>query len=107
MRARRTAEAVAESCGYEGEIEVNRDLYHADTQAYLEALHGLPEDLDCVLIVGHNPDLEELIEQLTDDYERMPTAALAWLRLPVERWQQIHDEVQAELVRVWWPRHLD
>ncbi|MGC1929423.1 MAG: histidine phosphatase family protein [Candidatus Nitrosopolaris sp.] len=44
VRARATAEAVAKASGYKGRITLNRSLYAAGPEAYLDALHNLSED---------------------------------------------------------------
>ncbi len=105
-RARKTAAKVAQACGYEGHIQLDDRLYHADCQAWLEVLREVPEENDRVLGVGHNPDLEELLELLTGCSEAMPTAALAHVALPIASWQQLPDEPEGKLVHLWRPRDL-
>jgi phosphohistidine phosphatase len=103
-RARATAELVAEESGYEGEIALSRDLYAAEPQAYIEALVRLPDSYARVMIVGHNPGLEELLEMLTDQNEPLPTAALAQVQLPIRRWSELSEETQGKLVGIWRPK---
>jgi len=106
-RAVQTAELVAEYSGYERQIHYSRDLYAADPQAYIEVLQLLTGDYDCVMVVGHNPGLEDLIEMLTGEWERMPTAALAQVELPLESWQELSDESSGRLVNLWRPKELN
>jgi hypothetical protein len=47
------------------------------------------ESADEVLLVGHNPGLEELLQDLTGERARMPTAALARIVLHVEKWSEL------------------
>lgn len=105
-RARQTAAPVAEACGYEGEVQFTRDLYHADPEEIVQVLRPLPDEAERVLIVGHNPGLEDLVEALTDGYERMPTAALAQIELPIERWADLREDTEGELIALWLPREL-
>ena len=60
-RALDTAEAVAEASGYEGEVESRPEFYMAGPEAYLRALRALSDDYECVMVIGHNPGLEELV----------------------------------------------
>jgi phosphohistidine phosphatase len=62
-RARRTAEIVAESLGLEDRLE-NADLLRAggDAQPVADWLHTLSDDR--LMIVGHNPMLDELLSLL-------------------------------------------
>jgi phosphohistidine phosphatase len=105
-RARVTAEVVAENSGYEGEIRPERSFYMGYPEAYLEVLRQLPDEIRTVMVVGHNPGLEELLEELVMEPERLPTAALARVDLPVYSWQELDDEVVGELVNLWRPREL-
>lgn len=67
-------------------IEVEDGLYAAARDELLERLHSVPDDISSVLLIGHNPGLQELALVLaTDSAERerlaakFPTAALATL----------------------------
>src|SRR5919198_2099009 len=63
-RAKDTAKAVGEASKYNGRIELNPSLYGTDFDSYLRALRLVPDDFNKVLIVGHNPALEELVSLL-------------------------------------------
>lgn len=106
-RARKTAKLVAEACGYEGEIRLEEDLYLAEADAYLDVLREAPEECQSVMVVGHNPGLEELLETLTGGAEALPTAALAQVTLPIARWQDLDGDIEGELVGLWLPREED
>lgn len=109
-RARKTAEAVAEHSGYEGEIKLSRDLYAFGPESYVEALYGLPDVYQRVMVIGHNPGLEDLVEVLTGEWERLPTAALAKIELPIRSWRELAAETGdlplGRLVGFWQPREL-
>jgi phosphohistidine phosphatase len=107
VRARKTAEAVSQTSGYEGEIEIHSDLYPGDTDAYLETLTAIPDQIDNVLLVSHNPALEEFLDALTGESASMPTAALTQVSLPVEKWIDLDDEVEGQLINLWRVRELD
>ena len=106
LRARSTVEMVIEASGYEGKVELSRDLYHADPGTWVEMLRMVPEALHRVLIVGHNPTLEDLLELLTRQYEQMPTAALACVELPLDQWSQLRTDTRGNLLHIWRPREL-
>ena len=106
VRAQQTAEAVAEAAGYDGEILYLDELYGAGPLDHLQALGAVPDEPDPVLVIGHNPGLEDLLELLTEWMEHLPTAAIAHLRLPIERWRDLRGDTAAELVQVWRPREL-
>jgi phosphohistidine phosphatase len=106
VRARKTVDLVVEASGFEGEIVFLEDFYHAWPSEYLDALRSLSDDIDRPMIVGHNPGMELLLEALTDESERFPTAALALIKLPIDYWSQLSDETEGELLNLWLPRAL-
>jgi phosphohistidine phosphatase len=105
-RALMTAEAAAIASGYEEKIAVTRALYHAGVEDCLEVLADLPGDPERVMIVGHNPTWEMLVEHLTGEIEPMPTAALAQIELPIERWADLDEDTAGKLINLWRPREL-
>lgn len=106
-RARKTAKKVAKACDYRGKIRKERALYLAGPEAYLEAIHAVGEPSpERLMLVGHNPDMEDLVSLLTGRAERMPTAALAVIRLDVPDWRDVRFDEAGELVAVWRPREL-
>jgi phosphohistidine phosphatase len=106
-RARDTAEIVAEASGFEGEIYYLEDLYHGWPSDYIVALRGLSDENDSVMVVGHNPGLESFLEWLTSAGERFPTAALAYIKLPIQAWSKLNDETEGDLLGLWLPRQLE
>jgi phosphohistidine phosphatase len=106
VRAIKTAEAVADACSYEGNIEIEEDFYPGGPGDYLEALNNIPDDPRRVMIVGHNPGLEELLNELTGESETLPTAALAQVNLPIQRWLDLDENILGKLVNVWRIKEL-
>lgn len=108
VRTARTAEAVAEKCGYKGEIVYNQAFYMGEPNVYLEALHTLADgdDNEIVMIMGHNPGLESLLQVLTDKVESLSTGAVAYLKLPIRSWSALTPDIIATLVELWRPRDL-
>ncbi len=105
-RAKKTAEAAADSFRYDGQIEATRDFYHADAERYIKHLNGVVDDFSRVMVVGHNPGMEELIEELTGLWERMPTAAVAAIELPIDKWSELTENIDGRLLDLWIPREL-
>lgn len=105
-RARDTAQAVLEESGFDGEVELHQDLYLSDTACYLDILRSVPDHASRVLVVGHNPDLEELLTLLTDVPEHMATATLAQVELPISSWDELNEATDGRLQALWSPpRH--
>lgn len=103
-RAQQTVDLVTEACDYEGEIDFRRMLYTSGPEAYLEILRTLDDAYQRVMVVGHNPDLEELLVMLTGSLDALPTAALAEIVLPIEHWSELDEGVDGELRHLWTSR---
>jgi phosphohistidine phosphatase len=77
-RARETLALVAPP----GEIRIERELYRATSAELLERLHGVPDEIDAVMLIGHEPAIRDLAVGLTAHRSELadrkfPTAALA------------------------------
>jgi phosphohistidine phosphatase len=105
-RAMLTAEEVASVVGYDEEIQVTRQFYLADPLTFIDWLGRSSDECDRIMIVGHNPGMEDLVEELTGVWERMPTAAVANIRLQVDSWSELEASGECELIDLWRPREL-
>jgi phosphohistidine phosphatase len=106
VRARLTAEAVAEAACYAGEVLLDPRLYMACPADILSLLTTLRGNAETLMIVGHNPGLEQLVEQLTGEREDLPTAALAQIELPIDLWRDLNLSTRGTLVGLWRPGDL-
>lgn len=104
VRSRQTAESVAEASGFQGEIVYLSKLYMAEADAYLETLRNLPDEYERVMVIGHNPGLETLLQVLSGRIESLTTAVIANIRLPIEHWADLNVELTGELVDFWTPK---
>jgi phosphohistidine phosphatase len=88
-RARHTAALVSEAAGFAAPTRYDERIYEATAERLLEVVSQLEESADEVLLVGHNPGMEELLELLTAERRAMPTAALARINLDIEKWNKV------------------
>lgn len=94
----------------------DRRIYLASSATLLDCLRDLPDDKDDVLLVGHNPGMEDLILDLVPDdgtsplrdlaEEKFPTAALATITMPIDNWRDA-DMRKGALTLFVRPRDLD
>jgi len=95
-RARVTAQKACKAMGNGDQgIQQDRRIYAADIDRLLAVLSDAPQDAGRIMLVGHNPGLEELLDWLvsdtlpvSDDGKRLPTATLAILKMP-DDWQTL------------------
>ncbi|QDA57301.1 SixA phosphatase family protein [Thermomonas aquatica] len=87
----------------EGEIYEDATIYEA-SPGTLATLADANRDAERLLLVGHNPGLEQLAALMhsgqTGDYRGMPPGGIAVLRLPVD--VNIEPGI-ATLTQFWWP----
>ena len=111
-RARQTVLAVCAEMGIdEGAVHWDDRIYHSSTGRLMDVLSECPEDAHRVLIAGHNPGLEMLVQTLCrhpvpmpDDYKLMPTAAVAHLEIPAP-WCELDGGI-AQLISLTRARSL-
>lgn len=91
QRAKDTTKLCLEAAGLDEDIITwNDDLYYGTPTDYLEAIQHAPDDWNRIMLVGHNPKMEELASLLCGEANiRMPTAALICFEQPANRWEQI------------------
>jgi phosphohistidine phosphatase len=107
IRARATAEAAAEAAGLSKAIVLEPSLYHAAPEDVIEVLNAVNDEMRSVLIVGHNPGLEELVGKLAGEAHGMPTAGLFVFDVPITRWRDLDLASDASLIEMWQPRRGD
>lgn len=105
-RAADTADLAALAASYEGDIIYTDDLYLADPEAYVKLARKVEGPVKSILMVGHNPGIEELVEALSGHAERMPTAALAVFKIDIASWRELNLDRPSKLVNVWLPKTL-
>ena len=103
--ARRTRETLEQVLSVIGVVEqrVEARIYEA-TPGDLMQIADENRDLGRVLLVGHNPGLEQMAALLcsgqSGDFRGMPAGGIAVLRLPADA---ALEPGIAELAAVWWP----
>jgi len=88
-------------------VEYLDELYHATPKQFVTVLHRLPPKLKTVLIVGHNPGLEDLLAGLRSEREAFPTAALAHLECPIKEWTEFEVDLPCTLKTLLRTRDLE
>lgn len=114
--AARTEETLAQvAAGYGARMPVDylADLYLAATETLLRCIRTTDDGHASLLIVGHNPGLQQLALLLGENgplrqeiMTKYPTGALAEIELPVDSWAGVR-EGQGRITRFLRPRDLD
>ncbi len=116
VRCAETIEIACEAAERPVAVNWDRRIYLASSATLADLLREMEGDPESVLMVGHNPGLEDLIFDLVPDdgssplrdvvEVKFPTAAFAVLELNIDSWEDLSDRC-ARLVHLTRPRDLD
>jgi phosphohistidine phosphatase len=111
-RVRETLERIRPALGA-ADVRFEHELYGASAEALLARLREVPDTIGSVMLIGHNPGLQELAlalarpgPELSELEAKYPTAALLTLVFPGPSWHEFEPGV-AELTDFVRPRELD
>jgi phosphohistidine phosphatase len=105
QRARETARLVKEAGKFDAAILFEPQIYEASLGDLIEIIGQTENNSERLLLVGHNPGLENLVRILTGKAESFPTAALAHILLKIENWSEIQPG-KGELENLFKPKEL-
>lgn len=112
LRTRQTLEAIAPSLGKGCTVELVPELYAAAQADLLQRLQALPESTTSVMLIGHNPGLQQLALALASPSpdrakleQKFPTGALATLAFASGSWAALRPG-GAELIDYVVPKQL-
>lgn len=86
VRTRQTIELVKEQAKFRGEVRYDERIYEATVSQLLEVIAQVDSDRASVLLVGHNPGVEELLTLLTGEQQRVTTANFAKIKIKATKW---------------------
>jgi phosphohistidine phosphatase len=86
LRARETTELFLKGAERGTEVNYDQRIYEASRHQLFEVLAETDQDKSNVLLVGHNPGLEELLQHLTGRIESMGTGTLAKIDFAAADW---------------------
>jgi phosphohistidine phosphatase len=105
-RAMATASLVVSGVAHAADIIGSPRLYLAEPRLVVEEIVRLGDSSSVLMVIGHNPGLEELATRLSGVATTLPTAALARLTVPLNHWGRLCLETRAALGGVWTPKSL-
>ena len=106
-RADMTARALVATidCLEPEQLESRDDFYLAAPSVYMSYLQELDDQISGVVLIGHNPGLESLVELLGDSWETMPTAAIACFDCTATSWSDAEPS-SFRLDHMWRPKEV-
>ncbi|MFN8356866.1 MAG: histidine phosphatase family protein [Spirosomataceae bacterium] len=90
-RALMTSRVFAEQIGFNQEtITFIEELYEGSPRNYLNAIHGISEDCQAAMLVGHNPGISYFAEYLTHEVlGNVPTAGVVGIAFEALTWTEV------------------
>ena len=105
-RAKQTTSLVVEAAGLKTPVTFDPGIYGSGVNSLVYIVSEIPDTVESAMIVGHNPGFEYLVETVTGLSERMPTAALAVIRISGESWSEFSSGC-GDLIDLLRPKDLD
>ena len=115
-RVRETLDGLSETYGeLPFPVRFEQQVYLASCATLLELIRDVDDEVGALLLVGHNPGLEQLVAMLTQDDKdglrsrvehKVPTAAVAVIELPSDCWADVQPG-SGKLVELLLPKELD
>lgn len=116
VRVTETIELASDAARSVLPVTWDRRIYLASSATLLDVLREQEGDPTSIIMVGHNPGLEDLIFDLVPDdgssplrdivEDKFPTAAYAVIELDIDRWEDIAENC-GRLVHLVRPRDID
>jgi phosphohistidine phosphatase len=106
-RVRETLQKMQSQWKKQPEVYFRDDLYLASPASLLRALQADGADFASVMLIAHNPGLEDLAQQLTEQTRHFPTAAMLLCSVADDHpWHRVltAQDVQVEYWQI--PREL-
>lgn len=112
VRCRKTWELLLGMENFADETSYKKEIYEASSDKLFEIIKNTNDETESLLVLGHNPGLEELAEYLVlgdnlDElhnslFAKFPTAAFLGLSLSVDSWHDITPG-HASIISYWVP----
>jgi phosphohistidine phosphatase len=97
VRARETWTIVSQELSKDLPVEWLGELYHCPVEGFVNVLRQLPATIESVLIVGHNPGMEDLSARLCGERKKFPTATIAHLECEIDDWSDFDSDIPCTL----------
>jgi phosphohistidine phosphatase len=90
-RAAATAKIIARELGYPlDKIEKNDDLYHGTVEDIKNVIRSVDDNVETLMIFGHNPDLTTLTNRLSgSEIYNIPTCGVAEIEFDISAWKEL------------------
>ena len=90
LRAKTTAELAVKFGNWNSVLSLDSDIYHCSTETLQTIIAKQDQNINYVCLVGHEPTFSFFLNKMTgENLLGFPTASMAKINLPVNRWREI------------------
>ncbi len=91
VRALDTAKIIARALNYpEGKIQISKSIYHGDAGNLLDLFFDLSDDVNSLMIFGHNPTITNFANGfLEKKIDWLPTSGVVCIEFDADKWEQV------------------
>lgn len=92
VRAKTTAELVAETCNCIGGMNLISDFYGSTPATILKYVNEIPIEIETAMVVGHNPTMEDFLSLICGNGKlnvKFPTCGLAHVVFDADSWDRV------------------
>lgn len=106
-RTRETVDLMQVGFPHVCQVEFTDELFHASPEQIVSEITEVDDEVSRLLVVTHNPGLEELIGDWSGDDLHIPTGAIAEYELPILTWSHVSARMTCPYRRLWKPKELE
>lgn len=107
VRAMTTAEVIASELDTQpAEVIIDKRVFHAYSGQLLDVIRDFDASLHHVMLVGHNPGLTNLVEQLAQaGISNIPTCGIVVISFSLDHWREVSDGT-GEVLLFDYPKNI-
>ena len=105
-RANKTADIVAKKSGYDKKILKSDKLYSGSSEDYTSIIQEIADKNKTILLVGHNPTIEDVVERIIGQRYVMKTCSLANIDLSIDSCSKFDYGIECKLIDFIHAREL-
>jgi len=106
LRTQETADGLADRLGFEGQRDYLQELYLTSSETLVETLMSQEKSFDTIMVVGHNPQMTEVANLLTEEHvAKVPTLGMVAITFEIEEWSEL-EETKGEIDFFIFPKQF-
>jgi phosphohistidine phosphatase len=92
LRTQNTVNILVENIQFKGKVHYMSEIYMVRPEIIMDTISLQDDKYDDIFLVGHNPELTEIINSLIDDnFHKLPTMGVISIKLDINSWNDIKD----------------